>query len=172
VAAPLRPPADAPDGHIVAKMNSLVDPDVIDALYDASQRGTRIDLIIRGTCALRPGVPGLSDTIRVRSIVGRYLEHSRIFRFGSPARGLDYLLGSADWMERNLRRRVEAVVPITDASLQARLEEILALNLADDRLAWELAPDTTWRKVAVTADVDTHRALQDRARERSLGGGR
>jgi polyphosphate kinase len=159
--------AAAPDGHIVAKMNSLVDPEVIDALYDASQRGTPVELVVRGICALRPGVPGLSETIRVRSIVGRYLEHSRIFRFGSPARGYDHLLGSADWMDRNLRRRVEAVTPVTDPALQDRLEEILRLNLRDDRLSWELGPDAVWTKVPTTDGVDTHLELQRLARERS-----
>jgi polyphosphate kinase len=159
--------AAADDGHIVAKVNALVDPEIIDALYDASQRGTTIDLIVRGICALRPGVPGLSETIRVRSIVGRYLEHSRIFRIGSPARECDYLIGSADLMDRNLRRRVEAVAPVTDPALQAQLEHILTLNLTDDRLAWELGPDAVWTKVATVHGVDTHLALQQLAHERS-----
>jgi polyphosphate kinase len=165
----IRREAAAPDGHIVAKMNSLVDPEVIDALYDASARGTPIDLVVRGICALRPGVPGLSETIRVRSIVGRYLEHSRIFRFGSRARGYDHLIGSADWMNRNLRRRVEAVTPVTDPVLQDRLEEILRVNLADDRLAWELGPDAVWTKVPTVRGLDTHETLQARARDRAAG---
>jgi polyphosphate kinase len=160
----------AEDGHILAKMNSLVDPEVIDALYDASARGTPVDLIVRGICALRPGVPGLSENIRVRSIVGRHLEHSRIARFGSVARGYDYLIGSADWMNRNLRRRVEAVVPVTDPELQARLEEVLQVNLADDVLAWELGPDAVWTKVPTTRGVETHTTLQERARERAGAG--
>nr|WP_052664180.1 RNA degradosome polyphosphate kinase [Nitriliruptor alkaliphilus] len=162
--------AAAEDGHIVAKMNSLVDPEVIGALYDASARGTPVDLVVRGVCALRPGVPGLSETIRVRSIVGRYLEHSRIFRFGSARRGYDHLIGSADWMNRNLRRRVEAVVPVTDPALQAQLEEILQVNLADDVLAWELGPDAVWSKVPTTDGTETHHALQDLARARAVGG--
>jgi polyphosphate kinase len=162
--------AAAEDGHILAKMNALVDPEVIDALYDASARGTPVDLVVRGVCALRPGVPGLSDHIRVRSIVGRYLEHSRIARFGSPARGYDYLIGSADWMNRNLRRRVEAVVPVTDPALQARLEEVLQVNLADDVLAWELGPDAVWTRITTTRGVETHPTLQERARERAGGG--
>jgi polyphosphate kinase len=162
--------AAADDGHIVAKMNALVDPEVIDALYGASARGTPIDLVVRGVCALRPGVPGLSETIRVRSIVGRYLEHSRIFRFGSNDRGYDYLMGSADWMNRNLRRRVEAVVPVTDPALQARLEEVLQVNLADDVLAWELGPDAVWSRVPTTDGTETHRTLQDLARARTAGG--
>jgi polyphosphate kinase len=159
----------APDGHIVAKMNSLVDPRVIEALYEASAAGTPIDLVVRGICALRPGVPGLSETIRVRSLVGRYLEHSRIFRFGSAERGYDYLTGSADWMNRNLRRRVEAVTPVTDPDLQARLEEILQVDLADDVLAWELGPDAVWVKVPTVEGIDTHLTLQQRARERAGG---
>lgn len=159
--------AAADDGHIVAKMNALVDPAVIDALYDASQRGTTVDLVVRGICALRPGVPGLSERIRVRSIIGRYLEHSRIFRFGSPERGLDYLIGSADWMNRNLRGRVEAVAPVDDPVLQQRLEEILRINLADDALAWELGPDAAWTKLPIHRGLDTHLELQRRARERA-----
>ncbi|MEX0835286.1 MAG: RNA degradosome polyphosphate kinase [Nitriliruptor sp.] len=159
--------AAADDGHIVAKMNALVDAEIIDALYAASSSGTPIDLIVRGICALRPGVPGLSENIRVRSIVGRHLEHSRLFRFGSPERGYDYLIGSADWMSRNLRRRVEAVVPVTDPQLRARLEEILAVNLADDVLAWELGPDAAWTKVATVDGIDAQQVLFDRARERA-----
>jgi polyphosphate kinase len=159
----------ADDGAIVAKMNSLVDPQVIDALYEASSAGTPVDLLVRGICCLRPGVPGLSDTIRVRSVVGRYLEHSRIFRFGSEARGYDYLIGSGDWMTRNLTRRVEAITPVEDPKLQARLEEILQVTLADDLLAWELGHDAVWRRVETTRGVDTHRTLQERARARSGG---
>jgi polyphosphate kinase len=159
--------AAADDGRIVAKMNSLVDPQLIAALYDASNAGTRIDLIVRGICCLRPGVAGMSEHIRVRSVVGRYLEHSRIFRFGSVRRGLDYLIGSGDWMPRNLDRRVEAIAPVDDPALQARLEEILQVTLADDLLAWELAPDSTWHRVPLVQGVDTHLTLHERARERS-----
>ena len=100
---------------------------------------------MRGICCLRPGVPGLSENIRVRSIVGRYLEHSRIFRFGADAETAEYLIGSADLMPRNLDRRVEALAPVIDPRLRARLDEILDVNLADDMLAWELA---TRRRVA------------------------
>jgi polyphosphate kinase len=159
--------AAADDGRIVAKMNSLVDAQIVDALYDAAAAGTPIDLIVRGICCLRPGVAGLSERIRVRSIVGRYLEHSRIYRFGSEVRGYDYLIGSGDWMPRNLDRRVEAIAPVTDPLLQARLEEILQVNMADDLLAWQLAPDSTWNRVPVVQGVDTHLTLLDRARERS-----
>ena len=135
-------------GRIVLKLNSLADADMIDLLYEASQAGVQIDLIIRGICCLVPGVPGLSDNIRVRSIVGRYLEHSRIYRFANgagPSRPRHYI-GSADLMPRNLDRRVEALTPVLDPSLQARLEEVLHLNLTDDRLAWTLGPDGTWQR--------------------------
>jgi polyphosphate kinase len=155
--------ADAPDGRIVIKVNNLVDPTVINALYAASQAGTSVDLVVRGICCLRPGVPGLSEHIRVRSIVGRYLEHSRIMRFGSDARGPEYFIGSADVMQRNLDRRVEAVIPVTDPALQARLQEILDVNLADDVLAWTLDADGAWYKVPTTVGISTHRRLQELA---------
>ena len=134
-------------GRITLKMNSLVDPALIDMLYDASQRGTEIDLVVRGICCLRPQVPGLSDNIRVRSIVGRFLEHSRVYRFGADPETAEYLIGSADLMPRNLDHRVEALVPVTDPRLRARLAEMLELDLADDTLAWELAADGTWQKI-------------------------
>jgi polyphosphate kinase len=157
------------DGSIVLKMNALVDPDLIDALYEASQAGVRIDLLVRGICCLRPGVPGLSETIRVRSIVGRFLEHSRVYRFGSEERGFDHLIGSADLMPRNLDRRVEALAPVQDPSLRERLNEILRVELDDDELAWELDGDGSWHKVPATRGIDAHRALQDLAVARSGG---
>ena len=161
----------APDGtgRIVMKMNSLVDQVVIDALYDASRAGVEIDLIVRGICCLRPGVPGLSQNIRVRSIVGRYLEHSRIFAFG-PRDDREYYIGSADLMPRNLDRRVEAVVPVENPELQARLQEVLDINLADDTLAWELGADGAWRKTTGDGEVGTHESLQRRATERARRG--
>jgi polyphosphate kinase len=155
------------DGWIVLKMNSLVDPEMIDALYEASQTGTKIDLLVRGICCLRPGVEGLSETITVRSIVGRFLEHSRIFRFGTEARGFEHYIGSADLMPRNLDRRVEAAVPVTDPGLQARLDEILDIELAEDVLGWELQPDATWRKVPARDGVDAQWRLMTLARERA-----
>jgi polyphosphate kinase len=161
--------AAAPDGRIVMKMNSLVDPEIIDALYEASNAGTAIDLIVRGICCLRPGLKGLSMTIRVRSIVGSYLEHSRIFRFGSDARGPRYWIGSADLMPRNLGNRVECVAPVTDPELTARLEEILVVNLADDVLAWELGPDG-WTKVPTEIGIDAHARLQELAETRVARG--
>jgi polyphosphate kinase len=158
--------APAGTGRIVMKMNSLVDQVVIDALYDASRAGVKIDLILRGICCLRPGVRGLSENIRVRSIVGRFLEHSRIFAFGQRGERT-YLIGSADLMPRNLDRRVEAVVPVDDPELQARLQEVLDINLADTVLAWELRSDGSWEKVTGDGEVSSHHALQRRATERA-----
>jgi polyphosphate kinase len=165
----IRHERDAGDGRIVMKMNSLADPEIIEALYDASAAGTEIDLIVRGVCCLRPGVEGLSERIRVRSIVGRFLEHSRIFRFGSDERGAEFYIGSADLMPRNLDGRVECVVPVTDPALTFRLEEILSVNLADDVLAWELGPDG-WHKVPTKVGVNAHERLQALAEARAHRG--
>jgi len=131
--------------RIVAKMNALVDPDMIQRLYGASQAGVAIDLIVRGICCLRPGVKGLSDTIRVVSIVGRFLEHSRIFYFHHGGNEI-MLMGSADWMPRNLDRRVEAVVPILDETIRQHLHQVLTLSLDDNRQAWDMQPDGTYRQ--------------------------
>jgi polyphosphate kinase len=150
------------DRRIVMKMNNLVDPEIIDVLYEASEGGVPIDLIVRSICCLRPGVPGLSETIRVRSIVGRYLEHSRIFAFGAGERRR-FFMGSADLMPRNLDRRVEAVTPVTQPDLKARLAEILEVNLADDTLAWSLGADGGWTKVPTAAGVNAHDRLQELA---------
>jgi polyphosphate kinase len=131
--------------HIMAKMNSLLEPEVIRALYSASQAGVRIDLIVRGVCALRPGVPGLSENITVRSIIGRFLEHSRIFYFHAGGEEL-VLLSSADWMDRNFFRRVELAFPILDAKLKARvINEGLRIHLRDNVLSWLM--DSTGRYV-------------------------
>lgn len=161
----IREEAAAPDGHIVIKVNNLSDPRVIDALYEASAAGAKVDLIVRSICCLRPGIEGLSENIRVRSIVGSFLEHSRLFRFGSDERGYRYLLGSADLMPRNLDRRVEVVTSVEDPDLQDRLEEVIQLLLADDRLAWEL-DDCEWHKVPVGAGLDCQAELQRRAAQR------
>jgi polyphosphate kinase len=134
------------DGRIVIKCNAIVDATMIEALYRASQAGVEIDLIVRGMCSLRPGVPGMSESIRVRSIIGRYLEHSRIYVFGRGERE-QFLIGSADLMERNLDRRVEALAPVTDPDHQARVRTILEVMLADDRRAWQLGSDDVWRRV-------------------------
>jgi polyphosphate kinase len=161
--------APAGTGRIVMKLNSLVDAEMIDALYAASQAGVEVDLVIRGICCLRAGVPGLSDNIRVRSIVGRFLEHSRILYFangegpGRPA----YLFGSADLMPRNLDRRVESVVPVQSAGLRDRMQQVIDVNLADDELAWEMASDGTYHRVERRLGVNTHETLQHLARERS-----
>jgi polyphosphate kinase len=112
-------------------------------------------------------VPGLSEHIRVRSIVGRYLEHSRIYRFGVDDADAEYLIGSADWMPRNLDRRVEALVPVTAPELKARLAEILAVDLADDVLAWELGPHGTWRKVDTHVGVEAQQRFRELAAERA-----
>jgi polyphosphate kinase len=162
--------AAQPDGRIVMKMNSLVDVELIDALYDASRRGVRIDLIVRGICCLRPQIPGLSDNITVRSIVGRYLEHSRIYRFGTKPRGRRYYIGSADMMPRNLDRRVEAVTPVADPGHMDRLEDVLDILREDDVLAWELHPDGIWRKVPTVKGLDSHRRLEEMAHEVALAG--
>ncbi len=160
------------DGRIIAKMNSLSDPQMIDALYAASAAGVQIDLVIRGLCCLRPGVAGLSETIRVRSIVGRYLEHSRIYHFGhgggvvgDGVAGPLYLIGSADMMTRNINGRVEALVPVQAPDLQARLQEVLDVSLADGHLAWALGPDGRWERAGSGAadEVDSHVYLQHAA---------
>jgi polyphosphate kinase len=151
----------------------LVDEHMIDLLYEASDAGVEIDLIVRGICCLRPGVPGMSENIRVRSIIGRYLEHARIFYFanGSGPDEPAYYIGSADLMPRNLNRRVEAMTPVTEPALQDEIREILDENLADDRLAWVLDPTAVWHKVETTVGVDTHDRLQTLALERSGIGG-
>jgi polyphosphate kinase len=156
-----------PAGRIVLKMNSLVDPALIDELYAASGRGTPIDLITRGICCLRPQVPGLSETIRVRSLVGRYLEHSRIYRFGADPATADWYIGSADLMPRNLDRRVEALAPVNDSALRERLEEILATELSDTVLAWDLNADGTWTRVPDDHGINAQRELYTRALERA-----
>ena len=129
--------------RIVAKMKALVDPDVIDALYRASQAGVEIDLIVRGICCLRPALPGVSERIRVMSIIGRFLEHSRIWHFLNGGQDELYI-GSADWMPRNFMRRVEAVVPVETPALQERLRSLLAACLEDNRQAWDLGADGRW----------------------------
>jgi polyphosphate kinase len=148
-------------------MNSLVDETMIAALYAASTAGAEIDLIVRGVCCLQPGVPGLSEHIRVRALIGHFLEHSRIFRFGADDEGPEFYIGSADLMPRNLDSRVEAVVPILDPDLRARVQEILDVELADDELAWELQSDGRWTKVETIRGVNTHRRLEEYALERA-----
>ena len=152
-------------GRIVAKMNALEDPGIVEKLYAAGEAGVETDLIVRGICRLRPGIEGVSDSIRVHSVVGRFLEHSRIFRFGAedPA----YFIGSADWMTRNLDRRVEAVAPVEDPDLCSELETILSVMLSDNRKRWEMAPDGSYtqrRPADGESERNTHRVLMERAR--------
>jgi polyphosphate kinase len=156
-----------PDGHITLKCNSIADDEMIETLYQASQTGTRIDLVVRGICCLRAGVPGMSEHIHVRSILGRYLEHSRIYRFahgnvvhGERLAGASsdavYLIGSADLMPRNLNRRVEVMVPIEHARHTAALDQALEFALADDIVRWELQPDDTWIRVGPSGAFEPH----------------
>ena len=149
------------EGHITLKCNSIADASIVEALYTASQAGTRIDLVVRGICCVRAGVPGLSENIRVRSILGRYLEHSRIYRFAHgnlvhgerlPGATADavHLIGSADLMPRNLNRRVEVLVPVTSLRHTAWLDTTLGFALAEDIVCWELRPDDSWERLGPT----------------------
>ncbi len=154
--------ARGPEGRIIMKMNSLADAELVEALYEASQAGVEIDLIVRAICCLRPGVPGMSDTIRVRSLIGRYLEHSRIYYFGNgedvgaPA----YYIGSADLMPRNLIRRIEALVAVVNPELRHRLDQVLEYNLKDDTLAWDLLADGSWQRTQSQAGFEAHTAFE------------
>lgn len=153
-------------GRIIAKMNGLDDVPIIQALYRASQAGVEIDLIVRGHCRLRPGVPGVSETIRVVSILGRFLEHDRIFHFGNGG-DAEVFLGSADWKKRNLTDRIEAIVPVRDAELRGRLTGILDAALEDNRSAWDLHADGRYVQRA-PGSGEPVRALQDLLIERAL----
>jgi len=131
--------------RVIAKMNAIVDEEIMRALYAASAAGVDIDLIVRGICCLRPGIPGVSDRIRVTSIIGRFLEHSRVWYFANGGAG-QYYLGSADWMPRNFDRRVEAVVPVEDRTLHPRLRALFETLLGDNRQAWDLDADGIWHQ--------------------------
>jgi len=144
-------------GRIIAKMNGLEDPAIVRKLYEASQAGVSIDLIVRGNCRIRPGVPGISENVRVISIIGRFLEHSRIFYFYNDGDPLHFI-GSADWMQRNLSSRVEAVTPITDPRLKEQLDHILQISLADHRQAWEMLPDGRYQRRYATEGADATQA--------------
>jgi polyphosphate kinase len=154
-------------GLVQFKVNSLVDEETCDALYRASRDGVRVDLIIRGMCALRPGVPGLSDNIRVRSIVGRFLEHSRIFRFGVGDEA-EFWIGSADLMHRNLDRRIEALVRVTMPGGREDLRNVLELAMSDTTEGWDLAGDGTWHRRA-TGPAEPHVHLQEALLRRVIG---
>ncbi len=168
--------ADAgPQGRIVLKLNGLTDAEMVDALYRASGAGVPIDLAIRGLCRLRPGIPELSETITVRSIVGSFLEHSRIYRFGGapvdraagPGLPLRLYIGSADLMGRNLDRRVEVLAPVRDPELQARLFEVLDLVFSDETNSWELGSDRRWRRVENVHGRSAQGRLKELAIERA-----
>lgn len=137
--------------HMIAKMNSLLDKEIIDKLYEASRAGVKIELIVRGICVLIPGIPGVSDNITVRSIVGRFLEHSRIFWFQNGGREEIYI-GSADWMPRNLNDRVELMVPVSDEELKQRVKKMILLELADNQKAYLMQSDGTWIKNVMEED--------------------
>jgi polyphosphate kinase len=154
--------------RIVGKMNALVDAEVIDALYRASQAGVEIDLIVRGICCLRPQLPGVSDRIRVISIIGRFLEHSRLWQFANGG-AEEFYLGSADWMPRNFDRRVEAVAPVEQPALHERLRSLLQTYLDDNRQAWELDADGVWVQREPDGVV---RASHERLPRNSWGGTR
>jgi polyphosphate kinase len=153
-------------GLIQFKMNAIDDVDVIRALYRAAKAGVKVDLIVRDTCELRPGLPGVSDNVRVLSIVGRFLEHSRIYHFrngGAP----EYYIGSADCMKRNLESRVEVLAPVEDPRLQKEIRAILDLHLADQRNAWEMASDGSYaQRRKPGADVGSQELLIERAERR------
>jgi polyphosphate kinase len=153
---------------MVVNTNAIVDTQVIEALYGASSAGVEIDLIVRGACSLQPGLPGISERIRVRSIIGEFLEHSRIWGFENGG-DREWYFGSADLMERNLDRRVEAAVPVEDNEARARLAGIIDLMLTDDRRSWQLQPDATWVRTEVLqgrpGTIDTHEVLKERALE-------
>jgi polyphosphate kinase len=163
--------------RIIAKMNQLEDPDIIEALCDASEAGVPIDLIVRGFCCLRPGIAGRTANIRIRSIIGRFLEHSRIFHFANgkdnPIDG-DFFIGSADWMFRNLSKRVEVVAPVFAANARERLWECLDICLRDRRQAWTLGSDGSWSQLQPEGDdpespevIGTHAVLMNLARARA-----
>ena len=148
-------------------MNALVDAEMIDALYRASQAGVKIDLIVRGICCLRPGVPGVSDNIRVVSIVGRFLEHSRIWQFANGG-DEEFYIGSADWMPRNFDRRVEAVAPVETPALHERLRIAARRRISTTTAqAWDLGADGTWTQRKPAASVA--RAVHERAARASRG---
>jgi polyphosphate kinase len=157
-----------PGGRITFKLNNLIDPEIIDGLYTASAQGAEVELMVRSICGLRPQVPGLSDRVRVRSLVGRFLEHSRIFRFGTGADSVHYI-GSSDLMQRNLDGRVEVLVPVQDADLKQRLDEIFEICWSDTVLAWELRPDGSWTRWTGPEPVNAQERFMQLAIDRARG---
>lgn len=154
-------------GRIVAKMNSLEDPRIVEELYKASMNGVEIDLIVRGICRLRPGIEGVSENIQVYSIVGRFLEHSRIFYFGNGG-DPEYFIGSADWMTRNLDYRVEAITPVEDPTLREELRTIITVMLNDNRRCWKMHSDGGYHQLTPDDDeetIDTHEILMERVQQ-------
>jgi polyphosphate kinase len=151
--------------RIIAKMNSIVEPTVIRALYEASQAGVEIDLLVRGICCLRAGVPGLSERIRVVSVVDRFLEHARVFAFGTGDR-TEVFIASADWMPRNFHRRIEVMTPVEEPTLKARLiDEVLGVGLRDNVKARRLMPDGSYKPVDRSGpDIRSQQVLLDAAR--------
>ena len=163
--------------QITAKMNSLQDGRICRALYRASQAGVPIELLVRGVCCLKPGVPGLSENIRVVSVIGRFLEHSRVFYFRNGAQDTldgEFYIGSADWMYRNLLARVEAVTPIEERPLREKCWETLQVMLADQRQAWQMQPDGSYVQRSPSADTPpqeatgSQQALMDLTRKRQV----
>jgi polyphosphate kinase len=144
--------------HIIAKLNALTEPAIIQALYRASRAGVEVDLIVRGICCLRPGIPGVSERIRVRSIIGRFLEHSRVYSFENAGEREIYC-GSADWMDRNLFRRIEVAFPVEAPELKARVADDLKLFLEDDMQAWTLDPDGHYSRIAVDGKISAQSRL-------------
>ncbi len=151
--------AQGATGHIIAKVNALVEPDIIRALYEASGAGVFVDLIVRGICCLRPGIPGVSENIRVRSIVGRFLEHTRVYYFHNNGQE-ELFCASADWMDRNFFRRVEVMFPILDADIRGRVLADLDAYLADNSQAWELQAQGAYRPVSPEEGEDRVAAQQ------------